>query len=137
MKKITKKKFFLVDSNHIILDCKINNIWGSFILDTGASNSCINTNSIDKFNLNVEKSTELASSATNEITDTYYSKDNKLEISDLVKTNFEIFIFDMSHINKSLNQNKTKSVDGIIGVDILREYCALIDLNKKELTLKF
>ena len=80
MKRITSKSFNLIESNHIIIECIINNICGKFIVDTGASNSCINYLSAPKFNVESRKSNETASSATNKIIDTYYSKDNTLKM---------------------------------------------------------
>ena len=63
MKKI-KKKFKITKSNHIIIECKINSISGKFIIDTGASNSCINYLSAKNLILKFKKSNEKASSAT-------------------------------------------------------------------------
>ena len=85
MKKEKTISFLLTSSNHILIECKINNVSGTFIVDTGASNSCINYLSASKFNLEFQKSNETASSATNEISETYFSKDNILEIEDFQK----------------------------------------------------
>ena len=60
-----------------------------------------------------------------------------MEIDDFKKDDFEILLFDMSHINNSLNEKEIKAVDGIIGGDILNEFKAIIDYNNKTLTLKF
>ena len=42
----------------------------------------------------------------------------------------------MSHINKSFIENSTKSIDGIIGSDILNEFNAIIDFKEKILLLE-
>ena len=80
MKKITSKSFNLIESNHIIIECIVNNICVKFIVDTGASNSCINYLSAPKFNVESRKSNETASSATNKINDTYYTNKQTLKI---------------------------------------------------------
>ena len=118
------------------MDCKVNSINGRFIIDTGASNSCINYLLSKKFKLRFKKSNEKASSASNEINDIFYSKNNILEIDDLKKNNFEIILFDMSHINNSFKEKEIEEVDGIIGGDILNELNANINYKKKSLTLK-
>ena len=129
-------RFKILSTNHIIIKCKINKIEGNFLIDTGASNSCINYLFAEKFNLNTIKSLEKASSATNEINDTYFSKSNTLEIDNLKKLNFEIILFDMTYINNSLKEKNLKVVDGIIGGDILNEFNANINYEKKLLNLK-
>lgn len=119
------------------MECKVNSINGRFIIDTGASNSCINYLLSKKFKLRFKKSKEKASSASSEINDIFYSKNNILEIDDLKKNNFEIILFDMSHINKTFNHHALENIDGIIGGDILKEFKAVINYDKKNIKLKF
>ena len=130
---ILTKKIRITSSNHILVNVKINYVEGIFIIDTGASNSCINLLSASKFNLVYEKSIENASSATNYILQTFYSNKNIIEIGNILKDNFKVFLFDMTHINESLNEK----VDGIIGSDILKEFNAIIDFKNKLLKLDF
>ena len=137
MKKEKTISFTLTRSNHILIECKINYVLGIFIVDTGASNSCINYLSASKFNLKFKKSKEKASSATNEINETYYSKNNKLKIGDFQKNDFDLVLFDMTFINNSLKEKGVSEVDGIIGGDILNELNACINYKKKEISLEF
>ena len=136
MKKEKTISFLISKSNHILIECKINYVSGIFIVDTGASNSCINYLSASKFNVEYKKSNETASSATNEISETYYSKDNTLEIKDFKKNNFGLVLFDMTFINNSLKEKGVTDVDGIIGSDILNELNACINYKKKEISLE-
>ena len=137
MKKENTITFELTNSNHILIKCEINYVSGIFIVDTGASNSCINYLSASKFNLDFKKSNETASSATNKINETYYSKNNKLKIGDFQKNDFDLVLFDMTFINNSLKEKGVSEVDGIIGGDILNQYNACIDYKKKEISLEF
>ena len=137
MKKEKTINFLLTRSNHILIECKINYFSGTFIVDTGASNSCINYLSASKFNVEFKKSNEIASSATNEINETYYSKNNKLKIGNFQKNDFDLVLFDMSFINNSLKEKSVSNVDGIIGSDILNELNACINYKKKEISLEF
>ena len=135
--KKTTLKFIITRTNHLIIECKLNFIDCKLIIDTGASNSCINYLSAKKFNISYKKSKEKASSATNEINEVYYSKNNLLKIADYTTNNFEVVLFDMTEINKSFDDKEIKRVDGIIGGDILNELNAVINYKKKLLTLKF
>ena len=128
--------FTITTSNHIIIECKVNYINGKFIIDTGASNSCIDYSLVEKFNLSFIKSNEKASSASNQISETFFSKRNNLEIAGLIKNNFELVLFDMSHINNSFKEKQIDEIDGIIGGDILRKFNAKINYLNKKITLK-
>ena len=136
MNKKASTNFILTDSNHIIIECKVNSINGRFIVDTGASNSCIDIMLVKKFELSFKKSNEKASSATNQINEIFFSKKNTLEIAGLIKDDFELIIFDMSHINKSFNEKKIDEIDGIIGSDILLKFNATINYLNKKITLQ-
>jgi predicted aspartyl protease len=125
------KNIRILLSNHILVNAKINNIEGVFIIDTGSSNTCINLLSASKFNLVYKKSIEDASSATNFISQTFFSNKNRIQIGSILKENFEVFLFDMTHIN----ENIVEKIDGIIGSDILKEFNAIIDYKKKLLKL--
>ena len=137
MKKEKTISFQITKSNHILIEYKINYVSGIFIVDTGASNSCINYLSASKFNLEFQKSNETASSATNEISETYFSKDNILEIEDFQINDFELVLFDMTFINNSLKEKGVLEVDGIIGSDILNKLNACINYKKKVISLEF
>lgn len=129
--------FELTSTNHIIIECKVNNKSGLFLVDTGASNSCINYFSASKFNLEFDESDEAASSATGKITKTYYSKNNILKIGDFKKNDFELVLFEMTFINNTLKEKGVSDVDGIIGGDILSELNACLNYKKKEIILEF
>ena len=137
MKKENTISFLLTSSNHILIECEINYVSGIFIVDTGASNSCINYLSASKFDVEFEVSNETASSATNEINETYYSKNNKLKIGDFQKNDYTLVLFDMTFINNSLKEKGISEVDGIIGGDILNELNVCINYKKKEISLEF
>ena len=137
MKKFSTINFKLTKSNHIQIECEVNYITGKFLIDTGASNSCINYLSSTKFNVKFKKSNETASSATSEISETYYSEDNTLKIGDFQKNDFDLVLFDMSFINNSLEKKGVSAVDGIIGGDILNELNASISYKKKVISLEF
>lgn len=137
MKKESKVRLTITKLNHLVIECELNSISSRFIVDTGASNSCVNFLSAKKFKINYTKSNEKAYSATNQISKTFFSNYNELKIGDCVKNNFKIILFDMTHINSSLEDEGMTKVDGIIGGDILNEFKAIIDYENGILSLKF
>ena len=130
-----KTNLDLLKTNHCSLEAKINGIKGKFILDTGASNSCICTSLENNFNIISKETNEKASSATNEISNTKISKNNKIQIGKW-ENKINLITFDMSHINHALSKKKIDSVSGIIGADILKKSKAILDYKSNKLYLK-
>jgi len=128
--------FKVLSTNHIIIDAKVNNIDGKFLIDTGASNSCIDLTKSEKFKLNYGKSDEQASSATDDIKDTYISKKNLLLIDKYYIHDFDIILFNMEHVIKSLLDKDEIEIDGIIGADLLRKYNCCIDFKENTLLIE-
>lgn len=122
-----KVKFKITKTQHLLIKAKINGVRGNFILDTGASNSCVSFEHIALFNLNAEDSKTMASGAgaTGMLTQT--ARANKLQLGSWKNSDFDLIIFDMSHVNEALQAYKSKAVDGIIGADVLLKGKAIID----------
>ena len=123
-------------TNHFELKAKINGIEGSFILDTGASSTCVGIEAIEHFDLLSEDSDIKAAGAgaTNMLTQ--ISQKNKMEISSWKKKKVDLVLFDLKHVNEALENHKAEKVQGIIGADILKRGKAVIDYKSKALYLK-
>ena len=134
--KYKKINFKVSKTQHLLVKATINGILGNFILDTGASNSCVGFESIDYFNLTAGKSKTKASGAGATGMFTQLAKNNTLQIGRWKTTDFHLVIFDLSHVNEALQQYKAKPVHGIIGADILLEGKAIIDYYNHCLYLK-
>lgn len=125
--KYKKINFKVSKTQHLLIKAKINGVSGNFILDTGASNSCVGFEGIEKFELKAEKSKTKASGAGATGMFTQLAKNNSLQMGRWKLNEFHLIIFDMSHVNLALSQYKAKPVNGIIGADILLEGKAIID----------
>jgi predicted aspartyl protease len=134
--KYKKIKFKLTKTQHLTLKAKINGIQGVFILDTGASNSCVGFESIERFKLKANNSKTKAAGAGATGMTTQIASENQLKIGTWKNSDFNLVIFDLSHVNEALRQHKTKEVHGIIGADVLLEGDAIIDYSSKHLYLK-
>jgi predicted aspartyl protease len=122
-----KIKFKLTKTQHLLIKAKINGVVGNFILDTGASSSCVGFESIDYFNLYAKKSKTKASGAGATGMFTQISHKNNLQLGTWKATDFDIVIFDLSHVNEALISHKVKPVRGIVGADVLMKGKAIID----------
>ncbi|MDB4595432.1 retroviral-like aspartic protease family protein [Flavobacteriaceae bacterium] len=128
-------KLIFLETKHYLIEAKVNSVSGRFILDTGASNSCVCTSLENNFNIISQETIEKASSATNEISNTKISKNNTIQIGKW-ENKINLITFDMSHINHALNEKKINSVSGIIGADILKKSKAILNYNKNKLYIK-
>jgi predicted aspartyl protease len=122
-----KVKFKITKTQHLLIKAKINGVSGNFILDTGASNSCVGFESVDLFLLEAKKSKTKAAGAGATGMFTQLALKNQLQLGSWKDSNFEIVIFDLSHVNEALTQHKAKPVHGIIGADILMKGKAIVD----------
>lgn len=122
-----KIKFKITKTQHLLIKAKINGVSGNFILDTGASNSCVGFESVALFLLDAKKSKTKASGAGATGMFTQLASKNHLQLGSWKDFDFEIVIFDLSHVNEALIQHKSKPVHGIIGADILMKGKAIVD----------
>ncbi len=134
-KKYKKVKFKVLKTQHLLISAKINDQKGNFILDTGASNSCVGIEGIEKFQLFAEDSDTKAAGAGATGMDTQISKRNRLQLGRWKTASLNLVVFDMSHVNEALTLYKTKPVDGIIGADILLSGKGIIDYSNHFLYL--
>ena len=128
-------KLIFLETKHYLIEAKVNSVSGRFILDTGASNSCVCTSLENNFNIISQETIEKASSATSEISNTKISKNNAIQIGKW-ENKINLITFDMSHINHALDEKKINSVSGIIGADILKKSKSILDYNKNKLYIK-
>lgn len=142
LKKFLKSKNYariplmLTATNHFEISAMINGVSGRFILDTGASNTCVGMDKIDYFKMISEVSDIKAAGAGATEMETLVSAKNKIQIGSWAKKKQKIVLFDLVHVNQALTSHNSLPVDGIIGADILKKAKAIIDYDKRCLFLK-
>jgi len=129
-----KMKF--TKTNHLEVVAKINEIEGNFILDTGASSTCVGIEAVEHFQLLSEDSDVKAAGAGAANMMTQISQKNHLQINKWSKKKVDLVLFDLKHVNEALVNHKAEKVHGIIGADILKKGKAVIDYKNKALYLK-
>ncbi|WP_370000783.1 TIGR02281 family clan AA aspartic protease [Winogradskyella sp.] len=135
-KGYSRIKLKLTKTNHFEMKASINGVKGRFILDTGASSSCVGFEAIERFNLKVKDSEIKAVGAGASDMLTQISKSNNLKIGKWKKSRVALILFNLSHVNNGLINHNADPVDGIIGADVLKKGKAIIDYEKKYLYLK-
>ena len=136
MKGYVRIPLELTSTNHFALEVKVNGITGRFILDTGASNTCIGFDNIERFKLISEASEIKAAGAGATNMDTLIATKNTIEIGTWHQKKSKIVLFDLVHVNEALITHNATPVDGIIGADILDRAKAIIDYGKRRVYLK-
>ncbi|WP_139956883.1 retropepsin-like aspartic protease [Flavicella sediminum] len=142
LKKTLSKKgyhripFKITKTNHLVLKGKLNGSKGRFILDTGASNSCIGFDSVTYFKVETTDSDTKASGAGATNMETLKSTNNKLKLDVWKTAKLDLVVFNLSHVNQALEEHGAKQIHGIIGADVLMKGEAIIDYKKKLLYLK-
>lgn len=129
-------KLKYTETDHFAVQARINGVEGRFILDTGASSTCVDFSRVKFFNL-FPKSSDIKAAgagATNMMTQV--SECNTLNIGKWSKSNTEVVVFDLSHVNTALVDHDAEEVDGIIGADILKKGKAVIDYKQRAMYLK-
>jgi len=126
----------LTATNHFEINAKINGISGRFILDTGASNTCLGLDKAAVFKVSAKPSEVRAAGAGATELFTMMATNNVIEIGDWKRQRKRLVLLDLVHVNQALVDHNAQAVDGIIGADILKSGKAIIDYDKKRLFLK-
>ncbi|MDC3079119.1 retroviral-like aspartic protease family protein [Flavobacteriaceae bacterium] len=129
-------RLLTLPTNHYVVIATLNGTEGRFILDTGASTTCVSTELATHFHLNSKPSEEKASSASDNELDTEVAHHNELLIGSWSSKRRPVVLFDMQAVNHALQKHHIKTVDGIIGADILQSVNAIIDYKNDWLYLR-
>jgi len=117
-------------TGHYLLTARINGVKGNFILDTGASTSCIGFTESTHFSLISENSAIKAAGAGATNMETMLSLKNTFAVENWKISDMDFVLFDLSHVNEALIQAEEEAVHGIIGADFLKHHRAVIDYGR-------
>lgn len=123
-------------TGHYKITAKINTKKGDFIIDTGASSTCVAITQASFFNLKHKTSPIKASGAGATGMETHLSNNNILVIKHLKLKDFRFILFDLTHINSALVEANETSIHGIIGADFLKKCRAVIDYGRNCMYIK-
>jgi predicted aspartyl protease len=135
-KGFTRVPLKKLNTGHYKIQGAINQVGGSFILDTGASTSCVDFHGSDRFLLRSEASDIKAAGAGAINMATRIARRNTFGIGSWKTANMDFVLFDLSHVNEALKQGEETRVDGIIGADFLKKFRSVIDYGRNALYIK-
>lgn len=129
--------FQRIETEHICCHLTINEQAGFFLIDTGASNSCVAKMRQEFYQLTPkEKPTEAAGAGTEKL-ETQKMEDALWKSLDgQLLGEFPVMLLDLESINTTLANQGAPAIDGIIGADLLVELKAVIDYKAMELQLE-
>ncbi|MEO9952897.1 retropepsin-like aspartic protease [Nonlabens sp.] len=122
-------------SGHIVTKAAINGHSGRFIIDTGASATCVNQAMYKEFQLETEFMDRQIGTASGSLRPRI-SHNNTLELGDWSDEDTTLLSMDMSYINTALKTEGMRSIQGLLGADFLIAAKAVIDYKGKKIYLK-
>lgn len=122
-------------SGHIITKAAINGDSGRFIIDTGASASCVDQSLIEKFKLTSIDINQKIGTASGSLTP-QIAHDNIMQLGTWQDDDCSVLTMDMSFINQALKAERMRSIQGLLGADFLIKSRAIIDYSGKNIYLK-
>jgi predicted aspartyl protease len=122
-------------SGHIVTKARINGYTGRFIIDTGASATCVNQELYKEFQMETEFMDRQIGTASGSLRPRISHK-NTLELGDWSDQDTTLLSMDMSYINNALKTEGMHSIQGLLGADFLISSQAIIDYKGKKIYLK-
>jgi len=126
-------------TNHLTVQVTINGHEGLFILDTGASQCCIDKKVAERWELLTpsDKQISAAGVGTSDMVSTA-TIISHMQLANWETSDLMVAIIDLSHVNVALGVGTENAIqiDGIIGADVLLNGKALINYATKMLYLK-
>lgn len=119
-------------TKHLLCAARVNGIQAQLLIDTGASNSCLNQALQEKFMLQIKGQPFEASGAGEGKLQAIHSTESKLNLGRYAAGTHAFVLLDMTHINTTLQSQGAKPIDGILGADFFFQRNVQIDyLNRK------
>jgi hypothetical protein len=122
------------DGYHPLVVIKVNGMQHILVLDTGASKTAFDYDTLEQSGAAIVASERLSAGlgVTNMSSSTAMIRD--IQIGDLQMPDFEVAVLDLSTINIAYRQLNHPEVLGVLGSDILVKYNAVIDYGKQTLS---
>lgn len=127
--------FFITVTNHLLVKINIENQSFCFLVDTGASASCIDQNVLQQLAIETTPIAFQIASANAHFTDSCKTQPINISLGQY-QTKREFVSMDMQFINQALAQQSVEPVFGIMGADWLISENAVIDFVTKQLTFR-
>lgn len=126
---------FLLGSQHLAVKGKINSVSVILLIDTGASNTCIDHSLKDELLLETEDYAVRGTGAGAADLQLWQSHNNSLQLRHFKKLNCSLLLMDLSVVNQAMRAHGLEPIHGVIGADLLVEHQAIIDYRELKMEL--
>jgi len=125
-------------SNHLVAEVRLAGMEEKvrFIIDTGAGQTCIDLEKVKDLGWELKESEEKATGAGGSGMPLSVATIPKMTFGGYALFEYQMTIMDLAHVNEVLVEMGAKSVDGIIGADVLWDNNGVIDCGAKLLYLE-
>lgn len=139
MQVVIPIEFVVIDEGiHLLVKVEVNSFRVNFVVDTGASKSVLDSNSIDLFLVDqIHDSDEESTSIGNTTLRSQKALIKEFKFGGITLWNKMVNVLDLSnviHVYESLN---LPMIHGILGADLLQELNAVVDFKNKTLMLEY
>lgn len=125
-----------MQTGHLYLSLQVNGSTGRFLIDSGASKSCISLELQESFKLITNAPAIAAAGAGKDKLHAQPTKTSSLAFRTKSLGKLAFLLLDMSAINQTLTEEGEQPIAGIIGADFLRKKRAIITYKPNRLYLK-
>jgi len=126
------------DGYHVFLEAKVNGHKVFMLLDTGASRTVFDLETIKTIHngIELEENEDQATGLGTDSVKNFAAIIENLEIGEISLKNYEAGIIDLSHVNTSYDRIDIPPIAGVLGSDLLVTLDAVIDYKKKIVKLR-
>lgn len=118
------------------LQLQINGFSGRFLVDSGASKSCVSFQLQEAFQLTTNAPAIAAAGAGKDKLHAQPTKASNIQFKKIPLGRLSFLLLDMEAINATLMEEGEQPIDGILGADFLRKKSAVITYKPNRLYLK-
>ena len=122
-------------SQHLVALLEVNNTEGLFLIDTGASSSCVHSILEEKFHLRSKGDSFDAAGANKGKMRAFLTRKATLKLGHHDVGKLAFVLLDLSYINETLISQGTLPIEGILGADFLKKKKVSIDYRTQKLWL--
>lgn len=132
IEEIEKKNY------HLFIELEIGEKASRLLLDTGASKTVFDKEKVLKFvtekKIRKHESKSVGLGVSN--VETRIVKLKNLRFGNMKMDKIEVAVLDLDHVNQTYKLMKLKEIDGVLGSDFLMKYKAIINYEKRLMTIK-
>ena len=127
------------DGYHIQIQANINDLNCTLLIDTGASKTVLDLNFFNHYisDYSPVQEDRLSVGLGTDSMITHSATIENLKIGEILLTDFQTTLLDLSHVNTSYNKLYLPEIAGVLGGDLLMKHHAIINYYDQKLTLKY